>query len=225
MKTTKYVLAFLFLFTELYYCQKVAGVANPAKEWNFNQYENAEGWLEDCYWLVRHTNKFTASDGLLNIVGSPNIFSPSIKIEAGEYRYLGLRMRINKIGKEAPEKRKGMASIYWQREDSPGWDEVNVVHNIPVVADGKFHIYSVDLSKSSAWKGKIIQVRLNLFDAENTDIDIDFVRLAESESVAAAAAQEIILQEITFAPEAKTGEKLKVNASFSLPEKVSQDYS
>jgi hypothetical protein len=54
----------------------------------------------------------------------------------------------------------GTAEVFWARRDAPGFSGQRVARFEPV-ADGRYHVYEVDLSRSPEWRGIITQLRFD----------------------------------------------------------------
>ena len=134
--------------------------------WDFS--EDLEGWS------ITHGLKVISSEGVLElkVVGyDPYLHSPPINLDAGVYRLLKIRVAATS---------SFMLKVYWIRLDDTEWDE-RKSYAFPIRADGEFHEYVIDLGVHPEWKGRILQIRLDLEPPNviNASLLIDYVALTQ----------------------------------------------
>lgn len=124
-----------------------------AARWEFD--EDAEGWQGRVMALE-------PEGGVLRLVVSdrdPWMISPGVEIDASRFTHLRLRLR-------APKDSMAEVGLYWRTDLSPGWADPPKLSQFPIIADGEWHTYDVELG-SPDWKGTVLQLRL---DPEPSDV-------------------------------------------------------
>ncbi|MCS6949058.1 MAG: glycoside hydrolase family 99-like domain-containing protein [Armatimonadota bacterium] len=95
-------------------------------------------------------------DGALTAVtagNDPAFFGPPIRIPAARYRRLRLRMRLT-----APERFEDVGQLFWTVSGSES--EATSVR-FPVMADGQWREYVLNLSDNPRWRGVVTRLRLD----------------------------------------------------------------
>jgi hypothetical protein len=131
--------------------------------WDFNQDGNLEGWepwnqLEPL--RTRNGSLITRSTG-----DDPFMVSPRIYVNASDLFHIEIRMKVSG---------GNTASIYFITP-SDWYDESKVLH-FPIIGDGQFHTYFLDMSKVKKWSGHIRQIRLDP-TVTPAAIEIDYIRI------------------------------------------------
>ena len=98
----------------------------------------------------------------------PYMIRNSCEIAPGTVNTIVVRMRVSA---------GASPSIYWTTSDSPAFAEDKVAR-FPLIADGQFHDYRVDVGSHAMWQGKTITgVRLDPTNgADKAEIGVDFMR-------------------------------------------------
>ena len=127
-----------------------ADTTTAATEWNFNT--GLDGWS------LTHSLSSTVSDSALtlSLTGSdPYMVSPdNLNLDASIYKYLSVTMK-NTTDQTT-------AGFFWATNTSPNFSAGMSIPSIPLVPnDSVFRTYIIDLSKDSAWSGRINQIRLD----------------------------------------------------------------
>ena len=139
----------------------------PAIEWNFSA--GVDGWEP---W--NELDDFSVQDGLLTMQSKgndPYMASPLIDISAIEIGDLEITMRVRASQPEL------QSTVYWlatdQTDFSPGLKQA-----LPILADGKFHTYLVDISKTGQLSigDHILRLRLDPVNAP-AEIAIQSIRV------------------------------------------------
>jgi hypothetical protein len=91
---------------------------------------------------------------------APQVFSPLLFVRAEEAPVLRLRA--------AFETGRTNAVVGWRRLEDSGYKAEQTL-GFGVVPDGKFHAYRLPLHNSLAYRGGIVQLRLDLFDGQGTN--------------------------------------------------------
>lgn len=136
-----------------------------AHRWDFAGADDSLGWQ------IRKATASTSADGLVLDIpaGDPGIVSPGgLKADPAEARYLHLRMK--------NETTSTLAQLFFATEAAPGFSSARLV-SFPVIADGEFHDYVIDMSQHSAWTGAIEQIRLDPVGAGPGTVTIKTVSL------------------------------------------------
>ncbi len=143
-------------------------------DWEFDVDNDTEGWSE-----TNHLAPFTVSGGVLkgrSTGGDPYMTSPFFRVEAKDYPYISLRMKIESLPPDAvPD-----AQIFWAREDDNTMTENKSIH-FPLTPDGEWHTYNVKVGDSPEWKGTILQIRLDPGSGgTGIEFEIDWIKLSTS---------------------------------------------
>ena len=139
----------------------------PFIGWEFDRPGDTESWSA--------ANALTApavSGGMLRaaVAGADPFFTgpPAPVIDAAAFRWLHVRMK-------APGGSE--AEFFWGTPSEP-WHSPGRRVGFPVVADGEFHEYAVDLSSHPAWTGTVILPRLDPSASASSGVaEVDFIRL------------------------------------------------
>ncbi|MGQ9806939.1 MAG: hypothetical protein ACUVSM_03055 [Armatimonadota bacterium] len=141
--------------------------ARPFIGWEFDRPGDMEGWSAANGLITP-----AVSGGCLRAVVSgpdPYFTGPSSpEIDAAVYRWLHVRMKAP-AGTEA--------EFFWGTPSEP-WHSPGGRVGFPVIPDGEFHEYVVDLSGHPAWTGTVIMPRLDPSVSGSSGVaEIDFIRL------------------------------------------------
>jgi hypothetical protein len=133
--------------------------------WEFGNAPEADGW-----YAVKQLDPLVASTGSLlgRIRGvDPYMRSPLINVPA-RYTQIEIRMKIEPAAVSA-------FKVYFVTEGDPHWDESKAVR-FPVLADGEYHVYQVDMSAVPGWQGQIRQLRLDPKESAGW-FEVDYIRM------------------------------------------------
>ncbi len=134
----------------------------PPHGWEFDV--DAEGWnpLFDMEPLeVQNDALIVQATG-----DDPYMESPPFVLSSDAYKHIEVRMKVGQ---------SGTGQFFFTTRDVPYYVEEASV-SFPVEASDEYVIYTVDMSKSAAWKGPIGGLRFDPIDLE-TNIEIDYIRL------------------------------------------------
>lgn len=144
--------------------QEIAGY-KVFKIWNFDK--SADGWKPD-----HNTGKFTLANSVLsfsNTGADPWIINNTPGgLDASKYRYIGIKMRTSAKGTQN--------QVYFATTKAP--IGASGVALSPIISDGKYHFYEIDMSQVPAWKGKVTALRIdcvNGMEEANAKVDIDWI--------------------------------------------------
>ncbi len=126
----------------------------------------ADGWLP-----AHDISELFPKDGALfgRISGSdPYLVRPLLRVAGDTCLAIRLNLRVT-VGSGG--------QLYWTTEASPEFDEQKTVR-FPVIPDGRFHEYRIDVGQHPAWKGQIItSLRLDpCGGARAGEFNIDYLR-------------------------------------------------
>jgi hypothetical protein len=133
-----------------------------AREWDFES--DTEAWVP-----LNQMETFEATDGSLVIQASgndPYMHSPGLGFDAGLYRTIEVRMRLE---------HGGTGQFFFTGEDAPGILEANSVR-FPVTASDGFQTYTIDMSRARGWQGVINLLRFDPVDQRGR-IEIDYIKI------------------------------------------------
>ncbi len=95
----------------------------------------------------------------------PILYGPGVEIEADGVQHLVIRMRCNTAD---------FAQLFWSTATS-SQSQGNSVR-FPVIGDGKFHDYEVDMSQSPQWRGLITSLRFDPLTKQGAKFSVDFIQ-------------------------------------------------
>lgn len=130
-------------------------------DWDFDR-DGTDGW-----WAGRGADGPAVRDGGLSArmsAGEGLIFAPPIDVPAHERPWLTLRMKSSN-GR--------FGAVWWAGRDRHGPGRLD----FPIEADGRFHTYAVDMSRSGSWGGRIIGLAVSPSLARGADVTVDWLRL------------------------------------------------
>lgn len=147
--------------------------------WDFEH--STDGWYRMPYGapelLERDGNLFLVRTNPSH-VGMRTRFEP---IDASVYRELRIRMRLSAPTVDGKER----AKLYWSRTDAPivsGELEISEEPTAvcPVIADGEYHVYTLNLADSPEWKGQVNEFWFDPINRHHAHAEIDFIELIKS---------------------------------------------
>ncbi len=139
-------------------------VDSQGQAWEFETDGVLEGWVA---W--NHLTPLGTSAGILSAEGTgddPYIGSPVFALDAAKFPIVEIRMAVT-AGNNA--------QIYFLTSAGATYDETKAL-SFPITADGKFHTYTLDMTKTGAWKGIVTQIRLDPADAV-TSVQVDYIHI------------------------------------------------
>ena len=134
----------------------------PKTDWQFETDADFEGWTPNGY-----LNAAVGGGALAGKTTGPDpiLQGPGVRIEADCTRRLVVRMRSD---------RDDWAQLFWATATS-SQSEANSI-GFPVVGDGQFHNYELDLSKSPQWRGLITSLRFDPSAKAETSFAVDYIQ-------------------------------------------------
>jgi hypothetical protein len=141
------------------YAYKLGGTTSDtalATDWDFSKGMNN--------WYVGNNISDTVENSVvkLSVTGSdPYIKSPyGLNVDAGKYKYVSFTMKNTTSDTSA--------QIWWQTNSDVSYDGSMQTTVTLIPSDTGFTTYNVDLSKNSAWTGRIEQLRLDPVNGVST---------------------------------------------------------
>lgn len=137
--------------------------SRAARRWEFER--DVEGWQ------AAHSCELRAEDGKLKMTVTgedPYATSGPAAIPALRYSALAARVRLSA---------GSGVGLFWRASVSPNWGPDKEVH-AACPADGQWHTISFDLKDHPLWRGRIMQVRLDIEGEAppGTTLDVDWLR-------------------------------------------------
>jgi hypothetical protein len=132
--------------------------------WEFETNGDLEGFVP---WS--QLSDFHVSDGVLftrSTGGDPHFLSSTISVNAIEFPVIEIRMRVSS-GTDA--------QLFFTTDKSGDYNERKSIR-FKVVGDNRFHIYRLDMSKTSGWESTITQIRLDPIE-KKAEVEIDYIRI------------------------------------------------
>jgi hypothetical protein len=135
--------------------------------WEFESDEDNEGWIA---WNQLTDLQVTGSYLVTTSTGTdPHIVSPTISVDAEEYPIIQIHMKVS----------SGIdAQLFFVTEASSNYEEEKSLR-FKVRGDGRFHIYSLDMSSVPGWEGTVSQIRLDPIE-NKAKVEIDYIRIVDS---------------------------------------------
>lgn len=146
--------------------------------WDFDR--STEGWYRMPYGapeLLERDGNLVLLRTNPNHVGMRTVFEP---IDASVYRKMNVRMRLSSPSADGKER----AKLYWSRTDAPIVnDKLEISEEptavCPVIADGEYHLYTLDLADSPAWKGQVNEFWFDPINRHHAHVEIDYIELVK----------------------------------------------
>ncbi len=100
--------------------------------------------------------------------GPPVLMSPLINIDAAKFNTVEIKMRMDKGNR---------ARLYFAMPRGAMSEPKSV--EFPITVDDEFHVYEVDMTRNSHWKGTIGQIRLDPTEAAASNTEIGYIKLKQ----------------------------------------------
>jgi len=135
--------------------------------WEFESDGDNEGWVA---WNQLTDLQVTGSYLVTMSTGTdPHIASPTISVDAEEYPIIQIHMKVS----------SGIdAQLFFVTEASSNYEEEKSLR-FKVRGDGRFHIYSLDMSSVPGWEGTVSQIRFDPIE-NKAKVVIDYIRIVDS---------------------------------------------
>jgi hypothetical protein len=153
-------------------------IRSAVQRWEFDS--TTEGWYRQPYGAAEVENH----DGCLTFITTRssnfNIRQCVMPFDAAKYRTFRIRMKITPNGKTGLAKKSDMR-LKWGTKDCPIIGPGIVVEwkrsvaGCPVIMDGEFHEYSLDLSANSDWKGMVDELWFEACRITHARVAIDWM--------------------------------------------------
>ena len=154
---------------------------SPVPEWNFD--EGTEGWYRQPYGCPVTLWRQGALFFVTTFADNFNIRQRVVPFEAATHANFRVRMKVtlnpaHGLGKEKEAKMR----LKWGTSERPiigagcAVDATRSVASAPVVADGAWHEYALDLSKHPDWTGSIDELWFEGVNATYAEVEIDWMR-------------------------------------------------
>ena len=169
-------------------------IRSSVQRWEFDS--TTEGWYRQPYGAA----EVISSDGCLTFVTTRssnfNIRQCVMPFEAAKYGTFRIRMKITPNDKIGSEKNSDMR-LKWGTKESPiigpditvEWDRS--VAGCPVVMDGEFHEYALDLSANPDWKGMVDELWFEACRITHARVAIDWMRFEPPQAPALSVAKSL----------------------------------
>ena len=136
----------------------------PASDKTSWEFEGAEtGW-----WGARGVDDVAVQGGCMEarVAGSdPLLSAPHLDVSADDKLCVCLRMKSH---------RGRFGAVWWARADRHGLQRLD----FPIVSDGRFHTYAIDMSRARLWGGRIVAFALSPSLARGADVSVDRVAIS-----------------------------------------------
>ena len=138
-------------------------LAQPAWDWPGS---DVQGWNNWNHWTPQVGNGHLAgsSSGIDPFGHSPQLWANSLRATSK------LKVRLRTTA-------GNYALLYFTTEHDAAWDIKKAVAIQPLITDGQWHDYTVDLRNSPDYKGVLTQIRLDPTDVSGAQFGVDHVRL------------------------------------------------
>ena len=108
--------------------------------------------------------------------GDPQMWGPECSFQAAEVPKLYIRAAVY-CSAGTPT----TAQLFWEKENGASAMSEAQSYSLPLINDGQYHLYTLDLSKNSSWTGQISQLR---FDPVYNGTTGDYVKVSAITSTA-----------------------------------------
>jgi hypothetical protein len=129
-------------------------------------------------WTSMNVKDLKAADGAIggaSLNGDPQLYSPATYLKCDQYPAFHLRMRATHPN-GGPENATGQ--VFWSTVET-GMSEAASV-TFPVQLDGKWHDYTIDLSRNPHWRSRTDKLRLDPVDVADVTFQVDEFSLCRS---------------------------------------------
>jgi len=126
---------------------------------------------EDRVWTPGSLTAPTFDTGVLKTEATgtdPTLSALWVEIDAGKFKTLEVKMKIDKPGE---------AQLFFTGKRSGLSGEKSVT--FPVVADGEFHTYTVDMTTNPRWSGTITGLRFDPTSEKGAKVEIAYIKFRE----------------------------------------------
>lgn len=134
----------------------------PRASWDFRR-------PQDHDWTAGNMTDLSFENGVMSAVAvnhDPAFYSPALRLNAAEYGTVEIRMKTDG-GDEA--------QLFFARTAGLMSEPRSV--RFPVVADNRFHTYTLDLRSHPRWKGVIRQIRLDPNNVAGSRVEVECIGL------------------------------------------------
>jgi len=134
--------------------------------WEFHDPLDPDGWS-----VWNQILPLTMEDGsiLSTATGDdPYMGSSLLDIPAEKYSQIEIRMRMTKSSD---------AQIFFITDQDSNFSKEKSQY-FPIISDGEYHVYQIEMSNVSTWKNRIRQIRLDPMTAPG-DFEIDYIRVTK----------------------------------------------
>lgn len=142
-------------------------------EWTFSDPKAVTEWVD----RPNHNIEIKESAGTLKMEpfgNDPFIYFPDLEFKAEDFPYIIIKMKATKTKESGHQ-------IFFVTEASSDWEEAKSIRSV-AIDDDKFYIYTFDMGKCGAWKGKITGLRLDPFNGKDEIgciIEIEYIKLGK----------------------------------------------
>jgi hypothetical protein len=145
------------------------GMVEPQQRWDFDAEGQNEGWVPQ-----NHLEDFTVSGGTLgtrSLGDDPYMGSPAMAVQADLYPILNIRMKVSD---------GNTGQIFFITDSDPLWGEAKSLR-FDLGGHRDFQTYTLDMSNLDGWKDMVLNIRLDPTDAENAQVEIDWIEFTGAE--------------------------------------------
>ncbi len=153
---------------------------SPVQSWTFDN--STEGWYRQPFGAPTVTWRNGAIHFITTRVGNYNIRQRLLPFDASRYGFFKVRMRITPNQHQKPDCKTRLMHLKWGTTENPimgkdlSVDFESQVASAEVKADGEWHEYEIDLSRTSLWGGKVDELWFEAVDLGSAFVDIDWMR-------------------------------------------------
>ncbi len=137
--------------------------------WDFTT--DAEGWTP-----IFNLSPLIVSSGVLetqSTASDPQLQSPTLlSLDAARANTVEVKMRVSGSG-------SGSGQIFFRRESDPLYTSANS-SVFPLIRDGVFHVYRVNMAALATWNGIIDLIRFDPIAGSGVIIDIDYIHVYQT---------------------------------------------
>jgi len=145
----------------------------PGK-WEFDTVGDTEGWKSTFMSLVTY-NGFMSCSSMSDSTDPVINWGSKLNEYAMKYNKLEIKVRYNYSSEKAQR-----MQLFFSTDKSSGMSEDKSI-NIPLNSkdtDGKWEVYTYDLTQLKTWQDKIVSLRFDPFNAKG-NMDIEYIRFIE----------------------------------------------
>lgn len=142
---------------------------SPTEKWDFVSYG---GWDSGYHISTPHVDTSRREVSFRALSDDPILLGPCNRWDARDYQEVVIKMSVF-----SKDRKKTTGQFFWRDARDKGTFEEGKSIKFPVISDGRFHTYILDVSNSPEWNGGIKQFRLDPSCNNGDDIRVSYLEI------------------------------------------------